>query len=105
VNAATQQEIISLGEENIISRSSRNRIAERAHQLDASAEASVATRPRLPAAIPDERLDYYAWVFLSMRIFRSEEDLRTVPDRGAVVQPSGLLREYDPMDVRHEYFS
>jgi hypothetical protein len=105
MNAVIQQKINFLGHKNIFIPSSLKRIAEREQQLDVSAETSVATRSRLPAAIPDERLDYYAWVFhqggFSSLKMTFEQFLTVV----AAVHPSGLYPDYDPTDIRHEHFA
>lgn len=66
-------------------------------RLPEVAEAPVASfEPRLPAMIPDERLNYYAWVFrqrgFSSRQITLEEFLAVV----AAGHPSGLSPEYDP---------
>lgn len=66
-------------------------------RLPEVAEAPVSSvEPRLPAMIPDERLNYYAWIFrqrgFSSRQITFEEFLAVV----AAVHPSGLSPEYDP---------
>jgi hypothetical protein len=70
-------------------------------RLPEVAEAPVASvKPQLPAMIPDERLDYYAWVFrqrgFSSRQITFEQFLAVV----AAVQLSGLCPDCDPDYVR-----
>jgi hypothetical protein len=63
MNTRTQKKIISPEEESLIDSSSRKQITVAAREARALPKTIVVMKPGLPAAIPDERLDYYAWVF------------------------------------------
>jgi hypothetical protein len=62
-------------------------------------------KPRLPAAIPDERLDYYGWVFHQRGFSCLEMTFEQFLTVVATVHPSGLSPEYDPTDIRHDHFT
>jgi hypothetical protein len=62
-------------------------------------------KPRLPAAIPDERLDYYGWVFHQRGFSSLEMTFEQFLTVVATVHPSGLSPEYDPTDIRHDHFT
>jgi hypothetical protein len=65
----------------------------------------VVMKPMLPAAIPDERLDYYAWVFHQRGFSSLEMTFEQFLTVVATVHPSGLSPEYDPTDIRHDHFT
>lgn len=55
--------------------------------------------------IPDERLDYYAWVFHQREFSSLKMTFERFLTVVATVHPSGLYHEYDPIDVTHEHFA
>ena len=59
----------------------------------------VKTLPRLPAAIPDEILDYYGWVFCQGGFLNLQMTFEQFLAVVAAVSPSGLCPEYDGTDV------
>jgi len=63
MNTRTQKKIISPEEESVIDSSSSGQVTVAAREARAPLKTIVVMKPRLPAAIPDEKLDYYAWVF------------------------------------------
>jgi len=81
MNTWTQKKSISPEEESVIDSSSSGQVTVATRKARAPLKTFVVMKPRLPAAIPEERLDYYAWVS-SARIFESGNDLRTVSDGG-----------------------
>ena len=105
MNTRTQTKIISPEEECAIDSSRGGQVTVATRDARAPLKAIVVMKPGLPAAIPDERLDYYAWVF-HQRGFSSlemtfEQFLMVV----AAVHPPGLSPEYDPTDIRHDHFT
>ena len=59
----------------------------------------VKTLPRLPAAIPDEILDYYGWVFCQGGFLNLQMTFEQFLAVVAAVSPSGLCPEYDGTDL------
>lgn len=104
MNTRTQRKIISPKEESVIESSSSGPVTVAAREAHAPLKTIVVMKPRLPAAIPDERLDYYAWVF-HQRGFSSLVTFEQFLSVVATVHLSGLSRKYDPTDIRHEHFT
>jgi hypothetical protein len=98
MRTASQQKVTFLERDSAVHRTA---IRDGVLRLPEVAEAPVASvEPQLPAMIPDERLNYYAWVFrqrrFSSRQITFEQFLAVV----AAVHPSGLCPDY----VRARYF-
>ena len=55
---------------------------------------------QLPPKIPEERLDYYAWVFHQRGFSSVQMTFAQFLAVVAAVHPSGLYPEYDPTNVR-----
>ena len=105
MNTHTQKMIISPEEEGVIDSSSSGQVTAAAREARAPLETIVVMKPRLPAAIPDERLDYYAWVFHQRGFSSLEMTFEQFLTVVATVHPSGLALEYDPTDIRHDRFT
>ena len=105
MNSRTQKKIISPDEESVIESSSSGQVTVAAREARAPLKTIVVMKPRLPAAISDERLDYYAWVFHQRGFSSLEMTFEQFLTVVATVNPSGLSPEYDPTDLRHEHFT
>ena len=105
MNNRTQKKIISPEEESVIDSSSSGQVTVAAREASAPLKTIVVMKPRLPAAIPDERLDYYAWVFHQRGFLSLEMTFEQFLTVVAIVHPSGLSPEYDPTDIRHDHFT
>jgi hypothetical protein len=105
MNTRTQKKIISPEEESVIDSSSSGQVTVAAREARAPLKTIVVMRPSLPAAIPDERLDYYAWVFRQRGFSSLEMTFEQFLTVVATVHPSGLSPEYDPTDIRHDHFT
>jgi hypothetical protein len=105
MNTRTQKKIISPEEESVIDSSSSGQVTVAAREARAPLKTIVVMKPGLPAAIPDERLDYYAWVFHQRGFSSLEMTFEQFLTMVATVYPSGLSPEYDPTDIRHEHFT
>ncbi len=105
MNTRTQKRIISPEEESVIDSSSSGQVTVATGEALAALKTVVVMKPRLPAAIPDERLDYYAWVFHQRGVSSLEMTFKQFLTVVAAVHPSGLSPEYDPTDIRHDHFT
>ena len=105
MNTRTKKKNVSLEDESVIDSSSGEQVTVAAREAPAALKTVVVTKPRLPAAIPDERLDYYAWVFHQRGFSNLEMTFELFLTVVATVHPSGLSPEYDPTDIRHDHFT
>src|SRR6516162_2292710 len=105
MNTRTQKKIISPEEESVIDSSSRGQVTVAAREARAPLKTSVVMTPGLPAAIPEERLDYYAWVFHQRGFSSLEMTFEQFLTVVVTVHPFGLSAEYDPTDIRHDHFT
>jgi hypothetical protein len=105
MNTRTRKKSISPEEESVIDSSSSGQATVAAHEARAPLRTIVVMKPRLPAAIPDERLDYYAWVFHQRGFSSLEMTFEQFLTVVATVHPSGLSPEYDPTDIRHDHLT
>jgi G:T/U-mismatch repair DNA glycosylase len=99
MNTRTQKKIISPEEESVIDSSSSGQVTVAAREARAPRKTITVTKPRLPAAIADARLDYYAWVFSQRGFSNLEMTFEQFLTVVATVHPSGLSPEYDPTDI------
>ena len=105
MNTRTQKKIISPEEESVIDSSSSGQVTVAAREARAPLNTIVVMKPRLPAAIPNERLDYYPLVFHQRGFSSLEMTFEQFLTVVATVHPSGLSPEYDPTDIRNEHFT
>ena len=74
-------------------------------RMHAPVEVPIASLEReLPPKIPEERLDYYAWVFHQRGFSSGQMTFAQFLAVVADVHPSGLCPGYDPTYVRAEHF-
>jgi hypothetical protein len=100
MNTLAHQRIISLAEDSVIrpAPGDPNADADSRKFTRAGQEANFVIRPKLPVNIPDERLDYYAWVFTQRGFSNLEMTFEQFLTVVATVHPSGLYPEYNPTD-------
>jgi hypothetical protein len=101
----TQKKIISPEEESVIDSSSGGQVTVAAREARALLKTIIVMKPTLPAAIPDERLDSYAWVFHQRGFSNLEMTFEQFLTVVANVHPSGLSPEYNSTDIRHDHFT
>ena len=98
MRTASQQKVTFLERDSAVPRTA---IRNGALRLPEVAEAPVASvEQQLPPMIPDERLDYYAWVFRRRGFFSRQITFEQSLVVVAAAHPSGLCPEYDPDNVR-----
>ena len=105
MNTGTQKKIIPAEKDSVTESSTSRQVTVEARDARAPQKTIVVMKPRLPAAIPEERLDYYAWVFRQRGFSNLEMTFEQFLTVVATVYPSGLSPQCDPTYIRHKHFT